>query len=200
LALAYDVLFRSIRMRRWIFALTPVILASTTPSAADVVGEFQSRPTAIYGQVGLGTPLGFAGVEVEHLVTPEYAVSVGTGYGTGGPQLAAMVRLLAGGDRSKFTLGAGVSGGGYTWEDYGSFPDDEGLPRKSGTVAWGNLEIGGEHRFRNGFAVKYFGGYGHVILGNLVCESGARYDVCVMFHHDDGYNLLYTGGAIGYAF
>jgi len=187
-------------MRRWIFALTPFILASARASAADVVSEFQHRPTAIYGQIGLGTPLGFAGVEVEQMVTPESAVSVGTGYGMGGPQLAAMVRLLAGGDRSKFIVGAGVSGGRYTWEDYLAFPDDEGSPRKSGTVAWGNLAIGGEHRFRNGFALKYFGGYGHVIAGDLVCEAGARHDVCVMFHEDDGDSLIYTGIAVGYAF
>ena len=188
-------------MKRWsIIALTLVTLTSARASAADGVSEFQNRPTAVYAQLGLGTPLGFAGVEAEHMVTPDYAVSVGAGYGTGGPQAAAMLRLLAGGDRSKFSLGAGVSGGKYTWRDYLGFPDDEGPPRKAGTVAWANVEIGGEHRFRNGFALRYFGGYGRLIAGDLVCEAGARYDDCVMFYKDDGYNLIYTGIAVGYAF
>jgi len=188
-------------MKRWsIIALTLVTLTSARASAADGVSEFQNRPTAVYAQLGLGTPLGFAGVEAEHMVTPDYAVSVGAGYGTGGPQAAAMLRMLAGGDRSKFVIGAGVSGGRTIWTDWAGFPDDEGAVRKIGTVAWGNLEIGGEHRFRNGFGLRYFGGYGRIIAGDLICEAGNRYDVCVANHKDDGYNLIYTGIAVGYAF
>jgi len=188
-------------MKRWsIIALTLVTLTSARASAADGVSEFQNRPTAVYAQLGLGTPLGFAGVEAEHMVTPDYAVSVGAGYGTGGPQAAAMVRMLAGGDRSKFVIGAGVSGGRTIWHDWAGFPDDEGTIQKIGTVAWGNVEIGGAHRFRTGFALKYFGGYGHIIAGDLACPSGSRQDDCLMFHKDDGHNLIYTGIAVGYAF
>ena len=189
-------------MKRWsIIALTLVTLTSARASAADGVSEFQNRPTAVYAQLGLGTPLGFAGVEAEHMVTPDYAVSGGAGYGTGGPQAAAMVRMLAGGDRSKFVIGAGASGGNYNWQDYLDLSfDDRGPIRKVGTVAWANLEIGGEHRFRSGFALRYFGGYGHIIAGDLACPSGSRQDDCLMFHKDDGHNLIYTGIAVGYAF
>src|SRR6185436_1217888 len=104
-------MWRALRpgMRTWIAALTLVAVTSARASAADVVSEFQNRPTAVYAQFGLGTPLGFVGAEAEHMVTPDYAVSVGAGYGTGGPQVGAMVRLLAGGDRSKFVIGAGAS-------------------------------------------------------------------------------------------
>ncbi len=187
-------------MRRLIVALTLVAVTSAKASAADVVSEFQNRPTAVFAQFGLGTPLGFVGAEAERMVTPDYAVSVGAGYGTGGPQAAAMLRYLAGGDRSKFVLGAGVSGGRTIWDDWLGFPDDEGTIRKIGTVAWGNIEIGGEHRFRSGFALKYFGGYGRIIAGDLGCEAGNRYDDCVTFHQNDGHNLVYTGIAVGYAF
>ncbi len=188
-------------MRTWIAALTLVAVTSARASAADVVSEFQNRPTAVYAQFGLGTPLGFVGAEAEHMVTPDYAVSVGAGYGTGGPQVGAMVRLLAGGDRSKFVIGAGASGGNYNWQDYLDLSfDDRGPIRKVGTVAWANLEIGGEHRFRSGFALRYFGGYGRIVAGDLVCEAGVRHDDCVNFHQDDGKNLIYTGIAVGYAF
>ena len=67
----------------------------------------------------------------------------------------------------------------------------------------GHLSVqgrGGEHRFRNGFGLRYFGGYGRIIAGDLNCEAGNRYDVCVANHKDDGYNLIYTGIAVGYAF
>jgi len=43
-------------------------------------------------------------------------------------------------------------------------------------------------------------GYRRLIAGDLVCEAGNRYDACVMFHNDDGHNLIYTGIAVGYAF
>ena len=171
-------------------------LASGQAMAADGVSEFEARPTALYAQIGLGTPLGFLGVEAERTVTPVFSLSAGAGWGNAGPQAAAMMRMLLGGDRSKLVIGAGASGGKYTWDE---LCFDDGCAEKSGTVAWGNLEIGGEHRFRSGFALRYFGGYGHVLAGNLACV-GASYDHCVSFHAHDGYSLVYTGVAFGYAF
>jgi hypothetical protein len=185
-------------MRTWIAALTLLAVTSAKASAADVVSEFQNRPTAVFAQFGLGTPLGFAGVEAEQMVTQDYAVSAGIGYGTGGPQAAVMIRLLAGGDRSKFVIGAGASGGRYIWQEF-CF-DDDGCARKSGTVGWGNVEMGGEHRFRSGFAFKYFAGYGRLLAGSFTCDDEPNRNHCETSHQDDGYNLVYTGIAMGYAF
>jgi hypothetical protein len=62
---------------------------------------------------------------------------------------------------------------------------------------WANLEIGGEHRFFGGFAIRYFGGYGHIIAGDLTCDSTAG--TCP-YSPSDGRNLIYTGVALGGAF
>ena len=95
-------------------------------------------------------------------------------------------------------IGGGLSGGRTWWHE--PFCIENDCAKKSGTVGWGNLEIGGEHRFRSGFALKYFGGYGRVIKGDLVCEDGEGYRHCMADHQDEGYNLVYTGIAVGYAF
>lgn len=185
-------------MRRPILALTlAALLAPAAAKAADGVTEFEARPTAIYAQLGVGTPLGFIGVEAEQTVMPTWAVSAGAGLGLAGPQAAVMTRKLLGGDRSKFVIGAGLSGGQYRWEDL--CIDSDGCTQKTGLVAWGNLEIGGAHRFGNGFALRYFGGYGRLIAGDLACEQATSAH-CMTYHQNDGYNLVYTGVAIGYAF
>jgi hypothetical protein len=172
-------------------------LAQGEAAAADGVSEFEARPTAIYAQLGVGTPLGFIGVEAEHVVLGTLAVSAGAGVGLAGPQAALMARTLLGGDRSKFVIGAGLSGGRYRWAEF--CIDAKGCTQKAGLVGWGNLEIGGAHRFRSGFALEYFGGYGHLIAGDLACEQ-ATYDHCMTDHKNDGHNLVYTGVAFGYAF
>jgi hypothetical protein len=183
-------------MRRSILALTLLALASARAAAADMVSEFENRPTALYAQMGLGTPIGFLGLEVERTVAPELAISAGAGFGETGPQFAAMMRPHYGGDRSKVVFGAGLSGGDYSWRE---LCYDELCAEKRGIVAWANFEIGGEHRFRNGFAMKYFWGYGRIVGGDLVCV-GETADNCVRFYQDDGRQLLYTGFALGYAF
>jgi hypothetical protein len=154
-------------------------------------------------QLGLGTPLGELGLEAEHTLTPHLAVAAGGGWGANGPQGAAMARLRVGGDRAKLVIGAGLSGGPYKWI---RFCDDEGntCPQKSGTVAWTNVEIGGSHRERNGFSLRYFVGYGRIVAGNYGCDpdgpNDMAYDRCITQFRDDGKNLLYTGFAFGYAF
>jgi hypothetical protein len=86
--------------------------------------------------------------------------------------------------------------GNYKYTDLSCFYDT--CPTKSGTVAWGNVEIGGELRSSNGFALRYFGGYGHIIVGDLVCDPPAT--SCGPYYQNDGYNLIYVGIAVGYSF
>lgn len=190
-------------MRRPLLAFAVIALASTRAAAADdATSPFEAKPTAVYAVFGR-TPEGWMGAEVEQTLAPNASVSAGAGWGLAGPQAAAMLRMLSGGERSKFTLGAGVSGGKYSWKEFCFDCDD--LASKSGTVAWANLEIGGEHRFWSGFALRYFGGYGHIIAGDLACDdsptaSPSAFDNCVRFHQDDGKNIVYTGIALGGAF
>jgi hypothetical protein len=106
--------------------------------------------------------------------------------------------ILGDSPRSRFAIGTGISGGKYTWKDWWCV-DCDGAPRKTGSVMWGNLEIGGEHRFYSGFAVRYFGGYGRLLAGDLVCESAPTM-VCATVSNEAGRNLIYTGVAVGGAF
>ena len=76
----------------------------------------------------------------------------------------------------------------------------ESCPSKDGTVAWTNLEVGGSHRAQNGLSFRYFVGYGRVVAGRYSCTNDAAYDYCLMFHPNDGKDLLYSGLAFGYAF
>src|SRR5690349_18251667 len=97
--------------------MSAVVLAPTaTAGAAESErSTFEERPTAFYLQLGLGTPTGTVGGEAERMISPFSAVTAGAGIGATGAQGAAMVRLLRGDLRSKAVLGAGVSGGHYSW-------------------------------------------------------------------------------------
>jgi hypothetical protein len=164
----------------------------------ESVSPFESRSTAVFGVIGLGTPVGLIGAEVEQIVVPNWSLSAGAGWGAANaPQLSVMTHLLAGGVRSKVTVGVGISHGKYKWEEF-CFDCDDGPVTKSGTVTWGNIEIGGEHRFWSGFALRYFGGYGHIIAGDLVCDNAPS--GCGPYYQSAGYNVIYTGIGVGGAF
>ena len=188
-------------MRLATIAFIAVALSSATAAAAsddDDVSVFESKPTAFYSVFGLGTPVGLMGVELERTLLPNWSISAGGGWDLSGFQASAMTRLLLGASRrARFTIGAGISGGKYDWKE-SCFDCDE-VAEKIGTVAWGNLEIGGEHRFESGFALRYFGGYGHIVAGDLVCTGYATAS-CVAYHQNDGRDTIYTGIALGGAF
>ena len=99
--------------------MSAVVLAPTATTTAGAAeserSTFEERPTALYLQLGLGTPTGTVGVEAERMISPFSAVTAGAGIGATGAQGAAMVRLLRGDLRLKVVLGAGVSGGHYSW-------------------------------------------------------------------------------------
>ena len=161
-------------MRAAVFALMLVIAVSGRAAAADDgdnARPFESRPTTIYGVAGL-----------------RHAGRSGRRRG-GRDRSAKLVaeRRGPGGERRRHPKGRrcsagwsatswpslqsarGSPGGKCKWYwDWASFYDTTAT--KSGTVAWGNVEIGAEIRTRSGFALRYFGGYGHIIAGNLICD------------------------------
>jgi hypothetical protein len=183
-------------MRLAVLVIPLLALTSARAIAAEGVSEFENRPTAIFVQIGLGAPTGFLGLEVERVLAPGMAISAGAGFGETGPQFAAMPRFLFWGDRSKVFIGTGVSGGDYKWTKYCY---ETICAEKRGRVMWGNAEVGAEHRFRSGFAMRYFGGYGRVLAGDLPCV-GDTSDECVRSNQSDGREIIYTGLALGGAF
>ena len=187
-------------MRAALLALTFVTVVSARARAADdAATPFEAKPTALFAVLGVGTPVGFMGAEVEQMVLPNVSLSAGLGWGVANAlQSATMVRWLGGGQRSKVTIGAGVSWGKYTWQEYFCI-DCDYVVHKSGTVVWGNVEIGGEHRFWNGFALRYFGGYGRIVAGDFTCDT-LDDPVCTRYYQNDGTSIVYTGIGIGRAF
>ena len=167
------------------------VLTPAAAKAADGISEFEARPTAVYGQLGLGTPLGFVGVEAEHTFVPNASVSAGIGLGTGraaggGDDAGAVRWPLVEVRHRRGPVGRTLPLGGAV------ICIENDCTRKSGTVAWGNLEIGGAHRFRSGFAMKYFGGYGRLIAGDLVCDEAETYGHCTIDPQERRLQLIYT--------
>jgi hypothetical protein len=180
-------------------------VASATATAAqnaedeEPISAFEAKPTAVYAVVGFGTPVGLMGAEIERTLEPHWTISAGGGWGLSGFQGSAMTHFLLGdSSQSRFAVGAGISGGKYTWKE-SCLIDCDDPAEKTGSVMWGNLEVGGEHRFFGGFAIRYFAGYGHVVAGDLVCTSDMN-SGCASLSRETGRDIIYTGVALGGAF
>ncbi|HTA20317.1 MAG TPA: hypothetical protein VK989_13555, partial [Polyangia bacterium] len=108
-------------------------------------------------------------------------------------QWSLMPRLRAGRtDYSSFTAGLGLSGGQYGGLNFCVACDGEDSSTSYPTTytLWTNLEIGGEHWTRAGFAIRYFVG---LAIGKQVGAQLAATDVSPLA-------FPYTGVGIGYAF
>ena len=181
-------------MRLSVLVATLILLTSAR-AAADDAGELESKPTVLYAQVGLGTPLGYVGVEAARRLSPSFVLSAGAGMGLSGPQIALMPRLVLGRGRSALVVGAGISRGKYTSSNACS--EYDGCAYRTGTANWANVEVGGEYRWPGGLSIRYFGGYGQAFADDLVCV-GAQ-DQCAAYP-GGGRSLAYTGLAVGQAF
>lgn len=173
-------------------------LVLATPASGPLDGEAprareappqpdQVRDTAIYVVAGLGTPVGLLGLEAAHRAGKWFELTGGVGMGgaaTGSLQWALMPRLRLGDDHSAVTLGAGISGGNYS--DLLAVCNETSCP--TSYFLWSNFELGTEHWFSAGFAVRLFFGYAH---GWCVSSSP-----CVNAATD----FPYAGFGLGYAF
>jgi len=160
-------------MRMKPFAVLAVLAAFALPArraGAETGGELWTLSSAVYGVVGFAMPVGFAGIEGVHRFGSVFELSAGLGAGlsaalakSGSPlQWAVMPRLRFGAnERNTFTMGVGASGGSigdiplfcdeYCDQERASYPTHYWL--------WANFEVGGEHWWRNHFALRYFVGY-----------------------------------------
>lgn len=171
-----------------------LLLSRIAKAAGDEPSLFQQHPTTVYAQLGLGTPLGWAGAEVEQTVTSFLALSGGVGMGFAGPQVAFMPRLRLGNRASAGTFGMGLSYGKYRREDTCLFDCSPAV--FEGKVAWANFEGGVEHQWDGGLSLRAFVGFGHIVAGDLACTGG---DLCG-WDHDDARKVFYLGSALGWSF
>jgi hypothetical protein len=183
--------------------LSIVVVGASAKAAADsgppgaqppATVEDQARSTAVYLELGMGAPLGVAGIEAVHRFGTWFELSAGVGEGAGGdnnqlfpaPQWSLMPRLRVVPDhRDAITIGLGASGG-----QYGPVLCFEG---GCGTryVVWMNLEVGTEHWFSGGFALRYFLGF----------AQGCTTDSCTRTSvNGASLHIPYAGFGIGYAF
>lgn len=179
------------------------------PRATLGVPDPAPRRRAIYCVLGVATPIGFVGFEGVFRLGALFEVAGGFGVGGSATQAETnasvghalqwtlMPRLRLGDDHHAFTAGAGISGGEYGGFDlFGVGPGchSDNDPCSGGFQTryslWANLEIGGEHWGRSGFALRYFLGLARGMTLDPVGSSV------------NGQTLLlpYFGLGLGYAF
>jgi hypothetical protein len=180
-------------------AILVALLAVTPPVTKAPEPVLQ---TAVYVEVGLGSPLGVLGIESVTRVAPWLELSAGLGMGLDAAesgvspslgnvlQWSVMPRLLLGNGLGGFTLGVGMSGGNSgDWDSnflcfYDSCPTTHALDY----VVWANVEVGAEVWMPFGLAGRLFGGWAHGWCVSSSCLS------------DLTTNMPYIGAGIGYAF
>jgi hypothetical protein len=101
-----------------------------------------------------------------------------------------MPRLRLGNDRNGFTLGAGLSGGEFSfqWLCIGCGEEASGRTTyPTYYTLWSNFEIGGEYWSRSGFAIRYYLGLAHATMLGAPPSNGLA-------------TIPYLGIGLGYAF
>jgi hypothetical protein len=128
--------------------LMVTMMAVTHSGSPPSVASTGARPLTLEGIIGLGTPIGTAGVLLDVALGERWSVAAGAGLGGGGPQVAVMSRLRAAGHPTgpALVIGAGVSGGPY--QEFTIDADHSDL--KTWTPAlWANGELGFRYSTRS---------------------------------------------------
>ena len=160
----------------------------------------EARHVAIYGVLGLGTPVGSTGLELG--IRPWRLLEVSGGLGLGvsvhnSVQWAFMPRLRLGRGHHAFVMGVGLSVGEYTASGPGIDDDPFKYVPNPDTVArviWSNFELGGELWSGCGFAFRYFFGYGKALRASPTTQHPQ------LAPDLRAYDVLYTGIGLGYVF
>jgi hypothetical protein len=195
---------------------------ATAPPHDDV--DRWQRKLAVTTVFGFGTPVGYYGLAFEVSPTPVFVASLGMGVGSGplrhhdrclpsghvgvctSPWYESLQYALLGRVRvvrtrdTAISFGGGPSTGGYHWTELTT----DGPSHKTATRAyWMNVEASLEGRTAGGLSGRLFLGYAFMLNpGALGCVEGdaSSSGHCLEKHRDDGKQLLYLGGAIGFAF
>lgn len=183
-------------MSRFAPFVVVALLGSVAHAEEEVPTASDAAHLAVSGTFGIATPLGEAGLELEAHLASWLSLSAGVGLGASGPQLAVMARGgYVVGNHTKIYLGAGLSEGRYTWNEFLVF--DEPAQKVWSRAYWVNGELGFDHQFNASWSARAFAGQGRVLDDQAyTCNS----DHCLMDHQQDGEQQLYVGLAVARAF
>lgn len=147
--------------------------ASSGPPVPDL---FATRHLMLEASLGLGTPVGIAGIAVDYSPWPFLGVNLGIGLGLAGLQygLTPRVRLFRAGNHTQVALylGAGVSAGAYkqpsvsinlTSELDDAEPGPSTPTSRWSMAYWANAEIGVEIRKEGGPAFRPYLGVSRLL-------------------------------------
>jgi hypothetical protein len=130
-----------------------------------------SQRWAWAGHLGLGTPLGFAGVAVEYTPVPFLTLAGGAGWGNSGPQLAFMPRVRPFDDLLAF--GVGISAGPYGWVSCRLVCFGATSEKVWDRALWANVDLSFEGRSTKGVGWRWYLGGGRLLNpGSYRCERG----------------------------
>ena len=173
---------------------------ATDHPAVSWRSPISAASVALLGQLGLGAPLGIAGVLVELQPLPWLAADIGGGVSTSGGQVAAGLRgRLPFARRSALDLGATYSVGPYE-----SVPESPLCItcRETGRYEWWlahwvGLDVGVASRFYNGLQIRPHVGFTRVVnQGDHKCHATFT-DLCE--DEAPGTLLPYVGVQLGHA-
>ena len=181
--------------------------AAASPSTFDSTGgespsNWQQRPGALYLHGGLGTPLGFVGVQLEYNVWQHLGLAVGGGYSTDGPQgaLEVAARPFVW-RRHAIVVLPGVSVGRFDGRAIempgGEGPGSAVVKYRVELAVWFNGGVGYEFRRDSGFSLRAYMGYAVLLNpGDVRCYSSlAPLSPC-----EKRLVIPYFGAAVGRAF
>jgi len=199
---------------------TTLVVAVTLPALSARADVWSPRLGAQV-TLGLGTPVGYAGIVGEWSPLPRVSVGAGIGLGGGtessgclpsgvvgvcsGPlrdriQVAVLSRFrVVQRHHMAFFIGGGFSGGGYSWDE---LTTDEPAHKSADRAYWANFEIGVERRWESGVTFSAFAGYGRMLNPSaLHCvDTGINDGHCQEAHASSGEQLPYVGLGTGYMF
>jgi len=168
------------------------------PPPPDPVPE-KTPHLAMSGTLGIATPLGFAGLELEAHLTKWLSLSAGVGLAGSGVQVATMARgSLPIGDKTKLYAGLGLSGGRWVWNE---FTFDEPAHKTWDRAYWVNGEVGLWRQFIwPEWSGRVLLGYSRILNRDDYVCGGDDITHCMVAHAHDGESLIYVGYSVARSF
>jgi len=114
---------------------TEIVTAEVRPASPDALRD------GVRAELGLASPVGFAGASAWHDVTPHFRLEGGGGFGWSGLQVSALARAMLGTPNHRLVPGLGVSLGIPTDNGEIADPSVDGHRDSSVVMPWLNVDV-----------------------------------------------------------